>query len=377
MANLYPVTQTFKLYTGLDGLPLNGGYIYFGTANQNPQTTPTTMYWDVKGTIVAAQPLRTVNGYISQNGLTPANIYATGDFSVTILDSKSQLVLTSPVSVDLQLALSVTGGSLASAIPIIDAGAYYPTDNVEAAFQTLGPLIAQMVTALAGAVPTGARFGFVGTVAPTGYVLGSGNTIGDVASGATERANADTVNLYTLLWNSYANAQLAIQDSAGTPTTRGVSASADYAAHKRLSLPDYRGRVPAGKDNMGGSTASRLTAAGSGIDGTVMGNSGGAETHALSTAELATHGHAFTANTHTHTATDAGHTHTVPLSLANSFAGGGIGGFTNSGSVTTGSGTASVTNSSTVVTGTNATAGSGTAHTSTQPTIIETMIIKL
>jgi microcystin-dependent protein len=53
-----------------------------------------------------------------------------------------------------------------------------------------------------------------------------------------------------------------------------------------FGLPDFRGRVIAGKDDMGGSAASRLTNAGSGIVGTTIGATGGAETQTLLTANL-------------------------------------------------------------------------------------------
>jgi hypothetical protein len=41
------------------------------------QTAPVTVYWDAAGTIPAAQPLRTVNGYIMRGG-TPANVFFDG-----------------------------------------------------------------------------------------------------------------------------------------------------------------------------------------------------------------------------------------------------------------------------------------------------------
>lgn len=122
---------------------------------------------------------------------------------------------------------------------------------------------------------TGMRIGYCGTSAPTGWVMADGKTIGSATSGATERANADTMALYSLLWDSYTNTELPIQDNTGTPTTRGASAAADFAADKRMPLPDYRGRVAAGKDNMGGTSANRLTSA---IDGDILGDTGGAET---------------------------------------------------------------------------------------------------
>lgn len=58
-----------------------------------------------------------------------------------------------------------------------------------------------------------------------------------------------------------------------------------------FNLPDKRGRVTAGKDDMGGSSAGRLTDQAGGLDGDVLGDTGGSETHALSIAELADHGH--------------------------------------------------------------------------------------
>jgi microcystin-dependent protein len=58
-----------------------------------------------------------------------------------------------------------------------------------------------------------------------------------------------------------------------------------------FGIGDMRGRVPAGKDNMGGAAAGRLTTAGSGINGAVLGAVGGAETQTLTAAQLAAHTH--------------------------------------------------------------------------------------
>lgn len=77
--------------------------------------------------------------------------------------------------------------------------------------------------------------------APTGYLKANGNTIGSASSGATARANADTSALFTVLWDNLTNAVLPIQDSSGAASTRGASAAADFAANKRLPLPDMRG----------------------------------------------------------------------------------------------------------------------------------------
>jgi len=57
---------------------------------------------------------------------------------------------------------------------------------------------------------------------------------------------------------------------------------------------DKRGRVGAGKDDMGGSAASRLTGLSGGVNGAVLGAAGGSQSHVLTVAELATHEHTKT-----------------------------------------------------------------------------------
>lgn len=69
--------------------------------------------------------------------------------------------------------------------------------------------------------------------APDGMLLVDGKTIGSASSGATARANSDTLPLYTKLW---AFTAIPIYTSSGVVTTRGVSASADFSANKRLPL---------------------------------------------------------------------------------------------------------------------------------------------
>lgn len=60
-----------------------------------------------------------------------------------------------------------------------------------------------------------------------------------------------------------------------------------------FTLPDLRGRAVAGKDDMGGTSANRLTNQAGGLDGDVLGATGGAETHTLTEAQMPLHGHPF------------------------------------------------------------------------------------
>lgn len=82
----------YSQYFDSDGKPLDDGSIYFGTANQNPETTPATVYWDAAGTQPAAQPVPTLNGYTARNG-TPALVYASGDYSLTVRNRQGAVVL--------------------------------------------------------------------------------------------------------------------------------------------------------------------------------------------------------------------------------------------------------------------------------------------
>ncbi len=101
--------------------------------------------------------------------------------------------------------------------------------------------------------PTGVVNAFAGSAAPTGWLLCDGTAV----SRATYAA------LFTLIGTAY---------GAGDGTTT-------------FNLPNLKGRVPAGRD-----------AAQTEFD--VLGETGGAKTHALSIAELASHQHNITAYSH-------------------------------------------------------------------------------
>src|SRR5215831_12641940 len=58
-----------------------------------------------------------------------------------------------------------------------------------------------------------------------------------------------------------------------------------------FNIADKRGRVSAGKDDMGGTAANRITAAISGTNGTVLGAAVGAEGVTLATAQIPSHSH--------------------------------------------------------------------------------------
>jgi len=89
------IQPLFPFFTDGSGNALDGGYVYFGEANQEPRSNPVSMYWDIALTIPAVQPLRTMGGLIYRQG-TPANLYTDQSVSILVLDSRERLVWSLP-----------------------------------------------------------------------------------------------------------------------------------------------------------------------------------------------------------------------------------------------------------------------------------------
>lgn len=198
-------------------------------------------------------------------------------------------------------------------------------------------------------VPSGALMPFAGLTSPTGWLLCFGQTL----------TRATYPDLFTVV---------------GTTYNTGGEAGTDFR------LPDLRGRTIAGIDNMGGTDAGRLTGQTNGVDGDVMGASGGSETHTLTSAQMPSHTHTQDAHSHSGSATENASTSFLRVvgvagttMEANHTVGRGTGGFSDySGAFPQHSHTLSINNT----TPTNQNTGGGGAHNIVQPTIILNYIIK-
>lgn len=200
---------------------------------------------------------------------------------------------------------------------------------------------------------TGVMLPFAGATAPNGWLLCYGQAV----------SRTDYAKLLGVIGTTY---------GAGDGSTT-------------FNLPDLRGRVAAGKDNMGGTPANRLTSASSGIDGPTLGAAGGSQAHTLTTAQMPAHNHGVTDPTHAHSVYDPTHAHTVPGWNLTSFDGTGgpysvgadapASGAIGTGQTTSNVGTGiSIYASATGISIQNN--GSGNAHPNAQPTIVLNHIIR-
>jgi len=220
------------------GAPLADGRLFFYQAGT--VSTPQNAFFDAALTLPFPNPYT-----LDAAGRIPQFFLADGSIKVVLIDKHG----TTQIDADNILVIGPSGGGGGG-------GSVDPTTVLQTGW--LQPIY--------------------GTGVVSGFVRCNGRTIGSSTSGATERSNADTQNLFLFLWNGDPNLVV----SSG----RGTSAAADWAANKTIALPDFRGRGIAGLDDMGNSASGRLTAPVFGTSPIVLGAAGGNQSQTLLTANL-------------------------------------------------------------------------------------------
>jgi microcystin-dependent protein len=142
----------------------------------------------------------------------------------------------------------------------VDANRAVETNHIKDGSVTAAKLDSGAVSVL---MPTASLMPYAGSSAPTGFLLCDGAAI----------SRTTYSDLFGVIGLTYG-----VGDGSTT-----------------FNIPDLRGRVIAGQDDMGGSSANRLTGLTGGVDGDVLGGTGGEETQTLTTNQIPAHSH-FGAN---------------------------------------------------------------------------------
>lgn len=255
------IASPFQQFFDRDGSPLDNGFVYIGTVNQNPETNPLTVYFDDALTIPAAQPLRTSNGYIVRNG-SPARLYTSQeDFSFTVRDKNSTLVFTVADATSLSnLQTQLADGSGSSLVGYNQGGANAVDRTVESRlrdfvsvkdFGAVGDYATDDTTAidnaLAYAAPIGATVFF-----PSGVYRYTGTLILPseariVGSGAPKIASfpqtgGDKSKLRPGYKDTISGSSI-IFDGTGSVTTYNTNRSDKFSSISPMVLYDHYGAL--------------------------------------------------------------------------------------------------------------------------------------
>jgi hypothetical protein len=309
-----PLSMQFDKDTGK---PLRGGKLSFYQANT---TTPQLAYKDTGLTLPHPNPI-TLDGA----GRVPSFYLADGFIRVRLTNARGSVQFDEASL--LVIGPSAGGGGGGGSV---DATTIFQTGDV-------------LWLDSGGARP--------------GWVRDNGRTIGSASSGAAERANADCQALFTFLWQNFSDTLCPVLGG------RGASASADWAADKQITLPDKRGYVAGGVDDMGNAAAGRLSGAPIIAGGvTTAGSLIGENTHVQTQPELAQHTHVQNP-----------HSHQFGYNIdSNSFASGG-----NSQPVFTVNTSGNILRNTDVTTASNQNTGSSSPMNVMQRTVLGTFFRKL
>lgn len=271
---------------GKAGIYNQAGIVSGGTANAQTvaYTTQPTAYNDgdvytfvpgfsnTGGMTLAITPLTAKSAEYNGGSLASGSVVSGQAVTFRYKSSSDTMQLMGPIAPSASSGVTGPTTSVVSSVAFwnatngtaIKAGLTTGATGSVLTAQGAGNMPAWASPASAASVPVGTVCDYAGSAAPSGWLLCYGQAIDRTTYSA----------LFTAISTTY---------GAGDGSTT-------------FNVPDCRGRVGAGKDDMGGTTASRLTNAASGINGVALGASGGTQTHTLVTAEMPAHTHAASGN---------------------------------------------------------------------------------
>lgn len=207
------------------------------------------------------------SGETSVTNFTTNALTVTGNVSAaTLITSGNATLNSATVTGNVSVATLVASGTAtinaATVTGNVGAATVVASGNITAA-SFIGN--GSSLTGLSS-LPSGVILPYGGTVAPSGFTLCFGQSI----------SRTTFSDLFAVFGTTYGSA-------SGTT----------------FNLPDLRGRSISGQDDMGGSSANRLTGLSGGVNGDTLGAAGGSESHLLTGAQsgVSAHTHPFSSGT--------------------------------------------------------------------------------
>ena len=261
----------------IDTLLVDSDTLYIDAANNRVgiNTSTPTVALDVDGSMAASSVYSSTSitaasaitgGSISTSGqVSGGSIYTSGQIS------GASVIASGPVTASTVSATSITATTTATSERFISTQTTGTAPLTVASTTAVTNLNADLLDGQHGTVyaPTGMMAPFAGSSSPTGWLLCDGSP----------QLKVSYPDLWALIGSTYGTATLT-----------------------QFYLPDLRGRIPTGLDNMGGTDATRLSVA------NTLGGSGGVQTVTLTDAQVPNHGHSdsfdtgTTGSTHDHSA---------------------------------------------------------------------------
>lgn len=337
------VPNAIQQFFDSNGNPISSGTVGF---YQPGTTNPKTTWQDSGQSIPYGNPI-----VLNQAGEpnNAAGIWGTGSYRQIVQDANGSIIWDALTSTSASTAPGTAGDGLPLGFIMPYAGSVAPAGYDFAYGQAYSRSTFPLLLAAVTITESGS------------CINGSANVTG--LTDTSQMGVGQPIESGCFPSNTTVNAIISPTSIQASTTATGVTGTYSFQifpfgngnGSTTFNLPDLRGYVPAGRDNMGGTPASRLTAASKVGGWDYTGAAGGLDALTLSTSQLPAHTHDVVIN-------DPGHQHVFTFANSENNPGGGVAGVVSNITQSSSATAAVITNTAdTLATATAASAGGGVA----------------